>query len=195
MADPLLIPVIYGSVRAERQGIRAARFVVERLRLRGHEPVLVDPLEKPLPMLDKMYKEYEPGTAPPVMEELADLIRRADGFMIVSGEYNQGIPPALKNLLDHYLDEFFWRPAGIVTYSGGRFAGVRAGVQLRTVLGELGMVTIPSQCPFPTVGTTFGDDGTTTEEWIVRQTDEFITEFEWFAHALKAQRAAAGVPY
>lgn len=193
MSESFLIPVIYGSVRAERQGIRAARFVVERLKLRGHEPVLVDPLEKQLPMLDKMYKEYEAGTAPPVMEELADLIRRADGFMIVSGEYNQGIPPALKNLLDHYLEEFFWRPAGIVTYSGGRFAGVRAGVQLRTVLGELGMVTIPSQCPYPTVGKTFTENGTTSEEWIVRQTDEFITEFEWYAHALKVQRAL-GVP-
>jgi len=193
MSESFLIPVIYGSVRAERQGIRAARFVVERLKLRGHKPVLVDPLEKQLPMLDKMYKEYETGTAPSVMEELADLIRRADGFMIVSGEYNQGIPPALKNLLDHYLEEFFWRPATIVTYSGGRFAGVRAGVQLRTVLGELGMVTIPSQCPYPNVGTTFAEDGTTTEEWIVRQTDAVITEFEWYAHALKAQRAL-GVP-
>jgi len=195
MADALLVPVIYGSVRAERQGIRAARFVVERLKLRGHKPVLVDPLEKRLPMLDKMYKEFEAGAAPPVMEELADLYRRADGFVIVSGEYNQGIPPALKNLLDHYLEEYFWRPAGIVTYSGGRYSGVRAGVQLRTVLGELGMVTIPSQCPYPTVGTTFAEDGSTAEEWVVRQTDEFLAEFEWYAHALKAQRAAAGVPY
>ena len=193
MADRLLVPVIYGSVRAERQGIRAARFVVDRLRERGHEPVLVDPLEKPLPLLDKMYKEFEAGKAPPVMEELADLFRRADGFMIVSGEYNQGIPPALKNVLDHFLEEYFWRPAGIVTYSGGRFAGVRAGVQLRTVLGELGMVTIPSQCPYPTVGKTFAEDGSTTETWIVRQTDEFVDEFEWYAHALKAQRAL-GVP-
>jgi NAD(P)H-dependent FMN reductase len=193
MSDAFLVPVIYGSVRTERQGIRAARFLVAALKQCGHEPVLVDPMEKRLPLLDKMYKEFEPGTAPPPMEELADLFRRADGFIIVSGEYNQGIPPALKNLLDHFLEEYFWRPAGIATYSGGRFSGVRAGVQLRTVLGELGMVTIPTQCPYPTVGKTFAEDGTTTEDWIVRQTAEFITEFEWYARALKAQRAS-GVP-
>jgi NAD(P)H-dependent FMN reductase len=32
-----------------------------------------------------------------------------DSFMIVSGEYNHSIPPALKNLLDHFLEEWFWR--------------------------------------------------------------------------------------
>lgn len=194
MADGLLVPVIYGSVRAERQGIRAARFVVARLLERGHRPVLIDPIEKPLPLLDKMYKEYEPGTAPPVMEELARLFARADGFVVVTGEYNHGIPPALKNLLDHYLEEYFWRPAGIVSYSGGRFSGARAAEQMRCVLGEMGMVTVPTIVSYPTVGKTFAEDGTTTEAWLVTATDEFIAEFEWYARALIAQRAT-GVPY
>ncbi len=194
MADSLLVPVIYGSVRAERQGIRAARFVVSRLKERGHEPVLIDPLEKPLPMLDKMYKEYAAGTAPPVMEELAQLFKRADGFVVVTGEYNHGVPPALKNTMDHFLEEYFWRPGAIVSYSGGRFSGARAAEQLRCVMGEMGMVTIPSICSYPTVGKTFAEDGTTHEEWLVKQTDEFITEFEWYAQALKTQRAT-GVPY
>ncbi|HTU82471.1 MAG TPA: NAD(P)H-dependent oxidoreductase, partial [Candidatus Acidoferrales bacterium] len=106
------VPVIYGSVRRERQGIKAARWIVRELQSRGMEPVLVDPLEKPLPLLDRMYKEFPKGEAPPVMEELAGIFRAADGFAIVSGEYNNGIPPALKNLLDHFLEEYFWRPAG-----------------------------------------------------------------------------------
>jgi len=194
MSGSLSIPVIYGSVRTERQGIRAARFVVNRLRERGHEPVLVDPLEKPLPMLDKMYKEYDPGTAPPVMEELAQLFKRADGFVVVTGEYNHGIPPALKNLMDHYLEEYFWRPAGIVSYSGGRFSGARAAEQMRCVLGEMGMISVPSIVSYPNVGRTFEEDGSTNEEWLVKATDEFVTEFEWYAAALAAQRKT-GVPY
>jgi NAD(P)H-dependent FMN reductase len=109
----LVIPVIYGSVRSERQGIKAARFVVRELQRRGMRAVLVDPLEKQLPLLDRMYKEYPKGEAPAVMEELAELFHSADAFAIVSGEYNNGIPPALKNLLDHFLEEYVWRPAGI----------------------------------------------------------------------------------
>src|SRR5579859_6096630 len=99
----LLVPVFYGSCRTERQGIRAARYVVAELKNYRCEPVLVDALEYKLPVLDKMYKEFEPGTAPPELEKLAELYRRADGFAIVTGEYNHGIQPGLKNMLDHFL--------------------------------------------------------------------------------------------
>src|SRR3546814_18651840 len=74
---------------------------------------------------------------------LATLYRRADGFLIVSAEYNHGIPPALKNLLDHFLEEYFWRPSAIACYSAGQFGGVRAAMQLRSTLAELGMPSIP----------------------------------------------------
>ena len=64
------------------------------------------------------------------------LYRGADGFVGVSGEYNHGIPPALKNLLDHFLEEYFFRPSGIACYSAGAFGGVRAAMQLRMSLAE-----------------------------------------------------------
>ena len=128
-----VVPVIYGSVRTARQGIRAARFVVAQLEKRDIQAVLVDPMERPLPLLDRMYKEFPKGEAPPVMEALSKLFYSADGFAIVSGEYNHGIPPALKNLLDHFLEEYFFRPAAITTYSGGRWGGAHAAMQLAHV--------------------------------------------------------------
>lgn len=99
---PLLFPVILGSVRRDRQGIKAARYIIDKLEARGDEAVLIDPCEKELPLLDRMYKEHPKGEAPPLLEELAELYRRADGFVIVTAEYNQSVPPALKNLLDHF---------------------------------------------------------------------------------------------
>jgi NAD(P)H-dependent FMN reductase len=148
----LLVPVILGTVRSERQGIKAARFIMAKLRERGHEPVLVDPLELDLPLLDKMYKEYPRGEAPEKLERLADLYRRADGFMIVSAEYNHSIPSALKNTLDHFLEEYFYRPSSIVCYSAGRFGGVRAAVALRPMLCEMGMSSLPSILAIPSIG-------------------------------------------
>src|SRR5205807_84651 len=135
---PLEMLVIYGSVRSGRQGIKAARFVAETCRARGHRATLIDPMDDRLPLLDRMYKEYPPGQAPEVLERLAGAIKGADAFVIVSGEYNHSIPPALSNLLDHFLEEYFWRPSGIVCYSAGGFGGVRAAVQLRAMLAELG---------------------------------------------------------
>jgi NAD(P)H-dependent FMN reductase len=191
----LLFPVILGSVRRDRQGIKAARYIIDKLKARGDEPVLVDPCEKQLPLLDRMYKEYPKGEAPPVMEELADLFRRADGFVIVSAEYNQSVPPALKNLLDHFLEEYFWRPSAILSYSAGRFGGVRAAVALRTILSEMGMPSVPTVLSIPTIGDALNEDGSSNEAWIDKSADRFLQEFEWYAKALKAQRAAEGVPY
>ena len=126
----MLYPVIYGSVRTERQGIRAARYICREIEARGHEARLVDPVEVDLPLLDRRRGEYPQGEAPEKMESLGELIERADGFVMVTGEYNHGIPPALKNLLDHYLPEWYFRPAAIMSYSGGRYGGVRAAVIL-----------------------------------------------------------------
>src|SRR4051812_7612591 len=108
---PLNIPVILGSVRRDRIGIRVARYVVESLGERGHAVTLVDPIEFPLPLLDRMYKEYSAGQVPDVLERLAGVIKPADAYMIVSAEYNHSIPPALSNLLDHFLEGYFFKPS------------------------------------------------------------------------------------
>lgn len=188
------IPVILGSVRSDRQGIRAARLVLRELEQRGHRPTLVDPMELKLPLLDRMYKEHPKGEAPEPLERLAALYREADGFLVVSGEYNHGIPPALKNLLDHFLEEYFFRPSGIVCYSAGQFGGVRAAMQLRMTLAELGMPSVSSLLPFPRIGKTIDEDGGLVEGWMQKGVDKFLAEFLWYAEALKAQRAK-GRPY
>src|SRR4051794_3062556 len=189
----LQFAVLYGSVRETRQGIRAARFVDAQLRRRGHTTTLVDPLEYRLPLLDKMYKEYPKGAAPEPLERLAALYRAVDGFVIVSGEYNHGIPPALKNLLDHFLEEYFFRPSAIVCYSAGSFGGVRAAMQLRVTLAELGMPSIPSILPIPRIGETIDDDGVAAEI-TVRSMNRFLDEFLWYAGAF-AEARIDGTPY
>src|SRR3979411_355485 len=147
----LNLPVLLGSVRRDRMGIRAARFVMRTIEERGHAPTLVDPMELQLPLLDRMYKEHPKAQAPENLEKLASLYREADGFVIVAGEYNHGIQPALKNLLDYFLEEYLWRPSGIVSYSQGSFGGVRAAMQLRMTLAELGMSSVPSPIAIPAI--------------------------------------------
>jgi NAD(P)H-dependent FMN reductase len=192
--EPLDLLVIYGSVRSARQGIKAARFVLGECLKRGHRATLVDPVEEGLPLLDKMYKEYPKGQAPVPLERLAGRIKAADAFIIVSGEYNHSIPPALSNLLDHFLEEYFWRPSAIVCYSGGAFGGVRAAVQLRAMLCELGTPSIPSLLPVPKVQDAFDDKGHPHDDAWHPRADRFLGELEWYARALKAARQA-GVPY
>jgi NAD(P)H-dependent FMN reductase len=187
--------VLYGSLRRDRQGIRAARFITRQVQDRGHQATLVDAMERPLPLLDRMYKEYPKGQAPEVMEQLAQLYRAVDGFLIVSGEYNHGIQPGLKNLLDHFLEEYFFRPSGIVCYSAGPWGGVRAAMQLRMTLAELGMPSISSLLPIPQVQNQFEEDGTPRDESWVRRAGRFLADVEWWAEAAQRQRAVKAPPY
>jgi len=191
---PLSVAVLLGSVRRDRMGPRAARLVIRELERRGHEVHLVDPLELKLPLLDRMYKEHPEGQAPRKLEKLARLYRKVDGFLVVSGEYNHGIPPALKNLLDHFLEEYFWRPSGIVCYSAGGFGGVRAAMQLRMTLAELGMSSVPSLLPIPRIGQALDEDGVAQEDIVNRSANRFLDEFLWHASALSEARAG-GTPY
>lgn len=186
---PLNLAIIYGSVRTDRQGIKAARFMLNTCHARGHAATLIDPLLYSLPLLDKMYKEFEPGQAPQSLQQVADLIIPADGYIIVSGEYNHTIPPALSNVLDHFLEEYFRKPSAIVCYSAGAFGGVRAAMTLRAMLAELGMSSIPSLFPISHVQDAFEEDGTPVDQSFHQKAQEFFEELEWYASALKQARA------
>ena len=191
----LNLTVIFGSVRADRRGMRAVRFLDRAFAERGHQVTIIDPIEYALPLLDKMYKEYPEGSAPESLARLAGIYRDSDAFVIVTAEYNHSMPPALMNLLDHFLEEYFWKPSAIVCYSAGMFGGVRAAVQLRAPLCEMGMPSIPSLFPIPKVQSAFSDDGTPADvEGVHRRFARFAAELEWYAGAMKTARAA-GVPY
>jgi NAD(P)H-dependent FMN reductase len=194
MNVPLKLVILLGTVRSDRQGIKAARFVERTFVTRGHEVTLVDPLERQLPLLDRMYKEHPKGQAPAVLETLASLYRAADAFIVVSAEYNHSIPPALSNLLDHFLEEYFFRPSAIVCYSTGQYGGVRAAIQLRAMLCELGMPSISSMFPIAKIQDALDDTGEARDAALARRVDRFTAELEWYAEALRDKRRA-GVPY
>ena len=188
------ILIFYGSYRSNRMGIRLAEFVVEQLRRRGHAVELIDAKAINLPMLDRMYKEYPPGEAPEQLQWLAGKIRDADGFVFVTGEYNWGVQPGLKNL----LEEWFWRPAAIVSYSGGRLSGARAATAWHGTLSEMGMVVVSSTIAVGPIGQTLsaegepvGDGGEALERAFPRLVDDLM----WWVEAAKTQRQRKAPPY
>jgi NAD(P)H-dependent FMN reductase len=192
------ILVFYGSYRSNRMGIRLAQFVVDGLRGRGDDVELIDARAVALPMLDRMYKEYPKGEAPSALEKLAGQIRGADGFVFVTGEYNWGIQPGLKNLTDHFLEEWFWRPAAIASYSAGRFAGARAATAWHGTLSEMGMVVISSTIAAGPISQTLSAEGKPIGEGgkaLAQAFPRFADDLAWWIEAATAQRARKTPPY
>src|SRR6478736_2417215 len=192
------ILVFYGSYRSDRMGIRLAEFIVDRLRRRGDDVELIDAKAINLPMLDRMFKEYPKGEAPAVLEELAKKIRAADGFVFVTGEYNWGVQPGLKNLTDHFLEEWFWRPAAIASYSAGRFAGARAAIAWHGTLSEMGMVVVSSTISAGPIAQALSEDGKPTGDGgkaLAGAFPRFADDFTWWVEAAKTQREKKQPPY
>ncbi|MCK7499436.1 MAG: NAD(P)H-dependent oxidoreductase [Comamonadaceae bacterium] len=149
-------------------------------------------------MLDRMYKEYPQGHAPAAMEDLARKIREADAFVFVAGEYNWGPQPGLKNLTDHFLEEWFWRPAAIASYSAGRFSGVRSGTAWHGILSEMGMVVISSTLAVGPIGQTLDVDGKpqgSGGESLRKAFVRFADDLAWWTEAARAQRGRTPPPY
>jgi NAD(P)H-dependent FMN reductase len=196
MADRIL--VFYGSYRTDRMGIRLADFIVAGLLARGESVEFVDAKSIDLPILDRMYKEYPKGGAPPAMESLAAKIRAADAFIFVVGEYNWGIQPGLKNLTDHFLEEWYWRPAAIASYSGGRLAGVRSGASWHGTLSEMGMVVISSTLAVGPISSTLGPKGEPigqAGQALQAAFPSFADDLAWWTEAARSQRARRAPPY
>jgi NAD(P)H-dependent FMN reductase len=192
------ILVLYGSYRSDRKGIRLADYTVSGLRARGNDVELIDAKAIDLPMLDRMYKEYAPGSAPAAMEALASKIKASDAFVFVTGEYNWGMQPGLKNLADHFLEEWFWRPAAIVSYSVGRIAGARSNFVWHGTLSEMGMVVISSTITVGPIEQTLTAEGKSTGDagkQLDRAFGRFADDLEWWTEAVKVQRAHKAPPY
>jgi len=191
----LSILVFYGSYRENRAGIRLADYAVSQLSARGHTVELIDARAVGLPMLDKRYMDYAPGEAPEPMERLARKLKAADAFVLITGEYNWGVQPGLKNLIDHYGNaELARRPAGIVSYSAGRMAGARSNSAWHPTLTSLGINIVHSTVAVGGItasldesGTPIGDGGAA----LARAFPAFVDELEWWGQTVKAAKEAS----
>ncbi len=187
-----IIAVFVGSVRRDRKGIRVARWIERKLKARNHNVFFIDPMELDLPLLDRMYKEMDNPSEK--LNDLENKIKVAEGFVPVTPEYNHNTSSALKNTLDYFLEEYYFKPSAIVSYSPGMFGGINAAQQLRLIFAELGAPSIPSSLGIPRVHKVIDKNGILIDESYDKRVDKFLDEFEWYIKALSNQRAQ-GTPY
>jgi NAD(P)H-dependent FMN reductase len=164
----------------------------DKLKNRNHTVFFIDPLELNLPLLDRMYKEMvDPSEK---MKSLQSKINDAEGYLAITPEYNVGTSGAMKNTLDYFLEEYFFKPSAIVSYSPGMFGGINAAQQLRLIFAELGAPSISSSFSISRLHKVFSEDGKLIDEAYNKRVLKFLAEFEWYIEAFKNQRAK-GTPY
>lgn len=155
---------------------------------------LIDPLDYPLAPVFKPHFAYTKGHAPAPLECLADKIAHADGYVMVSPEYNHAMSPALMNLLNHFGSSLFaFKPSAIVTYSAGQWGGMRAAVNMRTFLAELGCLPVSAMIHLPKAQTIFDEAGHYLPSVDIAEWQQYLgrtfLQLYWWAMATQQYRA------
>ncbi len=162
----------------------------------AHQLLPTDPEELDLPVLKKPFHFYKDRSeAPKVLQDTNKLIEEADCFVVITAEYNHCMPPALTNLMDHFpIASYKYRPSGITCYSMGSFGGVRASMQARSLLGELGTPSVCNIFAIPQIQNALSPDGEPQNDHMDRGAEKLLNELEWYASGLKKQRETVGKP-
>lgn len=179
--DKLFIPILAGTKRVQRKSIHTARFVYEVSKQHEEvESVFVDPND-----FDFFGDGNDPEGKDPRYTEITE---HADGFFIVTPEYNHSVPGSLKRMLDSELKNYIHKPVAFAGVSNGLWGGVRAIEALVTTVREMGMVATFTDVQFPKVQDIFDENGKLLDEACTKRVKRSFDELIWMAKVLKAGR-------
>ncbi len=179
--DKLYIPVLAGTTREKRVSIHAAKLVVEvGNSFDDVETELVDPKEFDFPGDGK---DPEGRDA-----RYSKITERADGFYIVTPEYNHSFPGSLKRMLDSELSNYVHKPVALAGASSGAWGGVRAIEALATTVRQMGMVSTFSDMHFPKVQDIFNEKGELQDDSYRELIKSSWIELIWMTKVLKNGR-------
>lgn len=187
----LNIQVILGSTRKERRGENVARWVMERANIAGEfQADLIDLAEYPLPFYEETMSPvgHHGNYASEAPRRFVEKIAQADGYIMVTPEYNHSFSAVLKNALNHGYYEWNNKPAAFVSYSGGGVGGARAVEQLRLVVIELQMAPIREGVHIGGVRQIFDDQGRISVTTYDERLAALFRQLRWWGDALKAAR-------
>lgn len=174
----LLIPIILGTSRPGRRSERVAtymlRYVEEHLSDRVQTQI-IDPKEYDTPLEGRDEKD----------PKYNELVAKADGFFIISPEYNHGYPGSLKRLLDSALKEYIHKPVALCGVSNGPWGGARVIEALVNVVRELGLVVTFNDVNISHVSKVLSEDGEPQDGFHAQPVESSWKELVWMAQVLK----------
>jgi NAD(P)H-dependent FMN reductase len=186
----LRLLVINSTTREGRFSDHVADWVVEGVRRRSDAVVeSLDLRDHPLPFFDgpspaRNPREYRDDA----VRAFAERVDAADGFVILTGEYNHGYTGVLKNALDWTFPEWNRKPISFVGW--GNVGGARAIEQLRAVSIELEMAPLRHAVHIlpPQLIQVRETGSSDALEVLEPRLDLLVTDLVWWAQALRSAR-------
>ena len=179
--NTLYIPILLGTKREKRRSIWAAKLVEQIGKdIEGIEVELIDPVDFNFPGDGNDPEGKDP--------RYTAITERADGFFIVTPEYNHSFPGTLKRMLDSELKNYVHKPVAIAGVSETIWGGVRVIESLLHPARELGLVVTYTDVHFPRVQDIFDENGTLLDDAYIERVKKSYAELIWMAKVLKDGR-------
>ena len=174
------IEIVSGSPRSNSVTHRVVLYLEKHLKeVTGHDINVIDVRDWEISALQQeVFRSVE--NAPEDLQPLAKRMFAADAFILVTPEYNGSYTPALKTLFDHFPKQSR-KAFGIVTASPGALGGMRAALQLQTLIYALFGIGSPHMLITPMIENKFDRHGNLTDASFRKNIDVFIQEFLWLA--------------
>ena len=191
----LKVHMIIGSTREGRNADSVCHWLLPAIR--AHEALEVEALDLrdwPLPFFQETIATVRDFNNPTYSDSIVrrwnDKIGEADGYIIVTPEYNHGIPAVLKNAIDSVFFSFRFRhkPVAFVGYSLGLTAAVRAVEHLTQVMVETEAIPVRTPVLIPSVTTAFGSENKPTNPILNATLSVMLDDLAWLGEALKSAR-------
>ncbi len=177
------ILVFAGSTRRSSFNRQLAALAAGFCREEGADVTLLELADYPLPLFAQDL-EAEEGT-PFAAQGLKELFSLHHGLVIASPEYNSSITPLLKNTIDWLsrraegeprLRAFRGKTATLLSASPGALGGLRGLVHVRAILGNLGVLVMPTQVAISSAHQAFGADGALSDPALASRVHAALTE-------------------
>jgi chromate reductase len=160
-----------GSARRDSFNRKLCAVAVAAARAAGGDVTHVELADFPLPLYDG---DCETALGlPENAKKLKELFLSHDGLLFACPEFNSSFTPLWKNTIDWVsrpapgekpLACFEGKVAAICSASPGALGGLRGLVHVRSVLGNIGVLVIPTQAAVSRAHEAFADDGTLKDE-------------------------------
>ena len=187
------LKIISSTVRPGRKGPIIAQWIKEVADATGNfNTEILDLGEINLPLMNEpvhpMLRQYEHDYT----KNWSAAIDGADAFIFITAEYDYSYPASLKNALEYLVHEWAYKPAGIVSYSLGAFAGVRGAAELKADLLSLRVVGLAEAVNIPSLNQFINDDGVfTPNEILSKSAETMLTQLRRWTKGMAAIKADA----
>jgi NAD(P)H-dependent FMN reductase len=183
------IAILSSSVRTGRVSHRVALYFQNLIHQKNAGTVeILDLNVYKFPVFDERL-QHQPDPSAAVLD-FASRIKKADGVIIVTPEYNGGYPASLKNVIDLLYPEWHRKPVAISTVSDGSFGGTQVITSLQFTLWKIRAWTVPAMCPVPNAAKMLDENGGTQDPAMEKRATNFLNELLWCIAAKQKMESA-----